>query len=240
MYAAGPGRLRISPQPQPFQLLPRGQGRLAHGPKRGPLRRVEIQDGVVEVFQRPHARGPDVLRDRGELDGIEQRVEIATNDTFHLLAFDFQRHRPDTLRHRPCRFLLVEHLTGDPVGVTLQRERAIGDHGKDRRRHRQVVAEQLPLGHPVVGPEDLRRVGDLEAPALHQQVAVHAILFQTFEDLDKRLYLGGELHGRTFDGRGDSTLAGHTGRVDVRAQAQEDRLTQPTVPSPFLEFHLGD
>ena len=71
--------------------------------------------------------------------------------------------RRDPVRHVPGRVLLEEVPARDPVGVALHRERPVLQMcGSSDGRDRAVVREQVALGQPVVGEEDLVEVGELE------------------------------------------------------------------------------
>src|SRR5207253_9005331 len=62
--------------------------------------------------------------------------------------------------------LLVEVRGVDPVGVALERERALAQVGEQRGRDPGVVVDHLALGEADLGIEDLVEVGELELVTL--------------------------------------------------------------------------
>ncbi len=127
-----------------------------------------------------------MLRDRGQLCRVEQRVQVAADHALRGLAIDIQRDGPHGLGHGARHPLLVEHLAGYAIGVTFERERAVAHHRQDGRGHRHVVAEQLALRDSRVRPEDLVQVAELQTTPRDFQVTVVAGSLQSLEGLDQR------------------------------------------------------
>ena len=62
--------------------------------------------------------------------------------------------------------LLEERLAFDAVGKPLHGERAVPDVGEHHRCDPGVVVDQLALGEPRCGEEDLVQIGDVSSPAV--------------------------------------------------------------------------
>ena len=107
-------------------------------------RRVQLDVGQVGE---PHERGP-VLGER-----VVDRTLL---------------HGLDPLGPVRGRLLLVEVLAVDAVGIALEGQRAVVQVREHDRRDPGVVRDEVALGEPRLGVQDLVPVGDLQPPPLGQ------------------------------------------------------------------------
>ena len=75
---------------------------------------------------------------------------------------DLDARGRDPVGHVLRRVLLEERLAGRAVGVAAHRERPVLQVRHEHRRDRAVVREQVALRDPLVRPEDLVEVRELE------------------------------------------------------------------------------
>ena len=122
-----------------------------------------------------------------------------------------ERRRPQPRRPVLRRVLLEEALALPPVGVALHRERPAAEVRDERRRDVAVVGEQVALRDPLVGPEQLVEVRQLERAAARAGSPPAS----------------GE------------PLAPDLGRRLVVPQAEVDGRAQPALVRPLGEPHLG-
>ena len=120
------------------------------------------------------------------------------------------RRALDPVRHVRRRVLLEEELALPAVGVALHRERPVAQVRHEHGRDVAVVREQVALRDPLVRPERLVEVRELQ----------HA--------RPRRISAGIGL------------LATHLVRRLVLAQALERRRPQPAVVRPLRELDLAD
>src|SRR5690606_13827100 len=77
---------------------------------------------------------------------VEQRREIAANQSALLLSFDMERFDANARGDIVWGCLLIEGFAFDPVGESLQYQGAIFHPGEDEPGHTCVVLEQVTLG----------------------------------------------------------------------------------------------
>ena len=190
--------------------------------------RVEVEDAPVGALGRRDAARPDVQRDRAEVGHVEEGLDVVADEVVDLAL---RVLAPDALEADPVGrevrgVLLEERLSGDAVGVAGHHERPVLQVGKEPRRDRAVVVDEVALGVALVGPEDLCEVGERNGLLL---------------GLDR----GGR--GGVRDRGSGSRLAGARivlahALLDrlVVADPQERGVAQEAVGRPLLEPHLDD
>jgi len=163
------GGLRPAREAVVFQHLPCDQGNLADlGPGDG-RHRVEVDPelvGVVEVV-RPHRVRVEV--DAAQIDDPEQLCRVPDHDLLGGAAGgEAQLDGLDPFRPRLGRALLKEGLAAGALDEALERHRPPVDPANRALGDGRVVVDELELGVPGLGKEDLARVGDddLAAPDL--------------------------------------------------------------------------
>src|SRR5438045_7626888 len=121
--------------------------------------RIQINNRIVGVIQRLNSRVPGVDRDGAELDGVEERKKISSdNPRLLLAAIGFNFLDPDFAGRRLRSLLLVEAFAGNAVGETLEDKRAIQNRRKDERSNARVIPHHIPFGVFLLGAKNLVKV----------------------------------------------------------------------------------
>ena len=127
--------------------------------------RIEIEDDVVRRIQVGDRRAPDVDLDAAQVRLVEQGVPVLADEIADLLVLALGRdlHGFHPGRRRLAQVLLEEALARDAVGMPVQRLGPVLEVGEDPLRHPPVIFDQVSLGVPLPGPEDLVEMGQLRA-----------------------------------------------------------------------------
>ena len=134
-------------------------------------RRIEVEEHEVGAVGLVDARVPRVHVDAAHVHHPEQRVLVVHDRRLDPLLASrgdsrvetCTRNARDPLRHVRRRVLLEERLAVRAVGIAAHRERPVAQVRHEHRRDRAVVVDQVALRDPLVGPEDLVEVRELDA-----------------------------------------------------------------------------
>src|SRR5262249_28661865 len=148
------------------------------------------------------------LRERDEPRGVDD------GHVAHRLARLADRHALQRGRPALVDVLVEEALAGVSFGRAQERERPLRDVRKHPLGDLLVVAREVELRQPDLGPEDA--IGMRQPDARHRGLRVPAWR------------------------RRDGTLAYDLGRALVLAQPLERRMTELAVTGPFGERDLAD
>jgi hypothetical protein len=132
--------------------------------------RIEIDAQLVGVLEVVRAHRVRVQVDATQVDDPGKLRRVAEHEFARAPTrgeFELHHFHPERARLR-CA-LLVEELALDSVYVTLERHRPSPYAAQRAIRDREVVPDQVELGVPGLGKEDLVRVGDRDLPALDLQ-----------------------------------------------------------------------
>ena len=180
MQAVGAGGLRHADRAERVELVANPARHVEHALEGHALGRIEIEGAVVGELGMLHAREPRILRDRGELRRVEQRLQVAADDLRPLFD-DADDGGADAGRHLG-RAMLIERLARRRRWEIASSPAADRHRRQHERRDLDVVAEQVALRQLLLRPEDLVQVGDLQAVAVGQlEDAVLACLFERRE-----------------------------------------------------------
>ena len=117
-------------------------------------------------LRRLRAREPRVLRDDRQLDHVEQRRQAAADEAGRDVVVDGIALARTPRGTVVGRAVLVEGVPVDAVGQALHDQRPIAHHRQQERRDLEVVAEQIALGEPQLGPQRLVQIPELERAAV--------------------------------------------------------------------------
>ena len=134
------------------------------------LERVEVEEQVVRMRDVAAACVQRVELDAAQVGDVEQSGGVVDREVVDLallriVALDHASSEP--VRRVRGRRLLVEGLAVDAVGHPLHRERMVGQVRHDQLADVEVVVQQVALGVALVGPEDLREVGQAKLATVH-------------------------------------------------------------------------
>jgi hypothetical protein len=101
-----------------------------------------------------------------------------------------ERRGVDESRRVRRRLLLEEALAAPPVGVALHGERALAEVWDEHVGDVAVVREQLALRDPLLGPERLVEVRELERATSAPDLRLHGRSFH------RHIVADPEVHGR--------------------------------------------
>ena len=132
-------------------------------------RRVEVEEHPVGPRRLVDPRVPGVHVDAAHVHHPEQReLVVHEREVDHpalrrlVARRGLERPRRDPVGHVLRRVLLEEELALPPVRIALHRERPVAQVRQDRRRDVAVVGEQVALRDPLLRPERLVEVRELE------------------------------------------------------------------------------
>ena len=117
-------------------------------------------------MQRIDARRPEVQRDAAHVDHVEQRLDVVADEIVVLLSGHARGSNPGGNEVR--RVLLIKALSRDAVGIAGQHHRPIAQVRQQPGRDVPVIVDEIALGVPLLGPEDLVEVGEGDL-ALHRR-----------------------------------------------------------------------
>ena len=174
--------------------------------------RVEVEDEPVRALERADPGAPHVERDRAEVRDVAQALAVVHDEVVDVAPGVLRVHAlgPDPRGNPLGSVLLEEGLALDAVGVARQHERPVLQVRQHERRDARVVLEEVPLRVPLVRPEHLVQVRELERPVRRPR------------PLPARV------------------LAMHVLHLLVVPQALVGRRAQPPVARPLQELHLAD
>ena len=114
--------------------------------------------------RRRRSAGPEVERNRAQVDDVEQRGQVVADEIVDLALRVLAPHAlgPDPVGREARRVLLEEGLARDAVGIARHHQRPVAEIRQQPGSDGAVVGDQVALGVAVLGPEDLLEVGELE------------------------------------------------------------------------------
>ena len=207
-------RLREALEPGEVEQLLDEQRDLDHLREADVVGRVEVEHDPVGAVGLVDARGPGVHVDAAHVDHPQEREvvvdERVVDDPLLAVAGRGRERRAlDPVRHVRRRVLLEEELALPAVGVALHRERPVAQVWHEDGRDVAVEREQVALRDPLVRPEGLVEVRQLEDA-------------RTAADL----------------GRHRHVLCDHLVSQLILAQAEVNGRPQPAVARPLGELDL--
>ncbi len=246
---AGAARLRHGLELQDVERLLHERRDLDHLLEAGPLGRVEVEHHPVGPLGAVGARCPGVHVDAAHVHHPEEGELVVDEGVVDdpLLALTGRRRercRLDPVRDVGRRLLLEEALALPAVRVALHRERPLAQVRDENLGDVAVVGEELALRDPLLGPERLVEVRELEGAlpaldlgfhrrALHGHIVANPEVDGRTEPSLARLLGVGDLGRR---GRGstqvtsDARIAGHLRRRDERRRRALERLERAANP----------
>jgi len=168
LQALGAGGLGKAAQSEVGESIAHPDGDLAALDDVGGFAGIEIKDDVGGVR---HGRGVGergVQLQRCQVGGPDQRGKVLDDTVFHpaVIALTPDRGGGKPLGAMAGTVFLVEKHLVDPVGITLERERASGEMGDKDGSDANVVIDNLPLGKACLRVKNLIEVAEREATAL--------------------------------------------------------------------------
>ena len=195
-------------------------------------RGVEVEEDEVGPVGLVDARVPRVHVDAAHVDHPEQCVFVVDDGGVDpaflrrsLARRDLHVEARDPLGHALRCVFLEERLAISAVGIATHRERPIAQVRDEHLGDRGVVVDQVALGDPEVGPEQLVEVGQFHLPLLHLRRTLPP-------HVDRRLVIAQPLEG----GRAQVTVVRPLSKLDL---GHEFRLDPDDVALLHL-WHLRD
>ncbi len=124
------------------------------------VRRVEIEDHLIGQLELVRPAGERVYLDAGLIGQVDECGRLVADDVLDHPALLVHLDAADPVREVRGRVLLEEPLAGQAVGITHHGDRPVPQPRQHPAGDIGVVPGQVLLGDPVVGEENLPRVGE--------------------------------------------------------------------------------